>query len=144
MSNAPEKDDKAALEALEESLYDALEAADQQQVAEIIEGASNQDILRHASQMTADERDHLISIMTPEAAAELIEEAPSGLAVAMIKDLDSSVAAKIMEELVISPVFLIGLFWGGRIRTSEWRYQKPLPYHLATPQHRKNSSNHHS
>ena len=24
--------------------------------------------------------------------------------------------------------------WGGRIRTSEWRYQKPLPYHLATPQ----------
>ena len=23
--------------------------------------------------------------------------------------------------------------WGGRIRTSEWRYQKPLPYHLATP-----------
>ncbi len=25
-------------------------------------------------------------------------------------------------------------YWGGRIRTSEWRYQKPLPYHLATPQ----------
>lgn len=24
--------------------------------------------------------------------------------------------------------------WGGRIRTHEWRYQKPLPYHLATPQ----------
>ncbi len=25
--------------------------------------------------------------------------------------------------------------WGGRIRTSEWRNQNPLPYHLATPQH---------
>ena len=25
-------------------------------------------------------------------------------------------------------------FWGGRIRTYGWRYQKPLPYHLATPQ----------
>lgn len=24
--------------------------------------------------------------------------------------------------------------WGGWIRTSAWRYQKPLPYHLATPQ----------
>ncbi len=24
--------------------------------------------------------------------------------------------------------------WGARIRTWEWRYQKPLPYHLATPQ----------
>src|SRR3546814_5276387 len=25
--------------------------------------------------------------------------------------------------------------WGGRIRTCAWRYQKPLPYRLATPQH---------
>jgi hypothetical protein len=24
--------------------------------------------------------------------------------------------------------------WGGRVRTSEWRDQNPLPYHLATPQ----------
>lgn len=24
--------------------------------------------------------------------------------------------------------------WGGRIRTCEWRHQKPLPYRLATPQ----------
>ena len=23
--------------------------------------------------------------------------------------------------------------WGGRVRTSEWRDQNPLPYHLATP-----------
>lgn len=27
--------------------------------------------------------------------------------------------------------------WGARIRTWEWRYQKPLPYHLATPQLRR-------
>ena len=27
--------------------------------------------------------------------------------------------------------------WGGRIRTSEWRDQNPLPYHLATPQRLK-------
>jgi hypothetical protein len=25
--------------------------------------------------------------------------------------------------------------WGGRIRTCECRHQKPVPYHLATPQH---------
>ncbi len=25
-------------------------------------------------------------------------------------------------------------FWGGRIRTSEWRDQNPQPYRLATPQ----------
>ncbi len=27
----------------------------------------------------------------------------------------------------------IDLNWGGRIRTSEWRDQNPLPYRLATP-----------
>src|SRR5436305_9770091 len=27
-----------------------------------------------------------------------------------------------------------GFGWGGRIRTCECRYQKPVPYHLATPQ----------
>ncbi len=27
--------------------------------------------------------------------------------------------------------------WGGRVRTCEWRHQKPLPYHLATPQRRR-------
>ena len=25
--------------------------------------------------------------------------------------------------------------WDGRVRTSEWRNQNPLPYHLATSQH---------
>src|ERR1700689_4089938 len=30
--------------------------------------------------------------------------------------------------------------WGGRIRTSEWRDQNPLPYHLATPQLGKQAS----
>jgi hypothetical protein len=28
------------------------------------------------------------------------------------------------------------LGWGGRIRTSAWRNQNPLPYRLATPQRR--------
>ena len=29
----------------------------------------------------------------------------------------------------------LAIGWGGRIRTCECRYQKPVPYHLATPQH---------
>ncbi len=33
---------------------------------------------------------------------------------------------------MVSPVRPDG--WGARIRTWEWRYQKPLPYRLATPQ----------
>ncbi len=31
-------------------------------------------------------------------------------------------------------IIRFGIGWGGRIRTCVWRHQKPLPYHLATPQ----------
>lgn len=42
------------------------------------------------------------------------------------------------DKKIKSPVktrlyFKIG--WGGWIRTNECRHQKPMPYHLATPQH---------
>jgi hypothetical protein len=30
--------------------------------------------------------------------------------------------------------------WGGRIRTYGTRYQKPMPYHLATPQSKGGSN----
>ncbi len=53
-----------------------------------------------------------------------------------------AVNARITAELaVISSSLARDMFelqnvgWGARIRTWEWRYQKPLPYHLATPQH---------
>ena len=39
---------------------------------------------------------------------------------------------------MLKPIGETGLAgWGGRIRTSEWRNQNPLPYHLATPHHRR-------
>ena len=31
-------------------------------------------------------------------------------------------------------LLIMWFFWGGRIRTSECRLQRPMPYHLATPQ----------
>lgn len=80
-------------------LLEAVETEDKQQVTEIVESISNQEALRQASLMKAGERDQLISILEPEAAAELIEEAPAVLAVDMIEGVDVSVAAKIMEEL---------------------------------------------
>ena len=99
MSDIKKDEDSTLLDALEDALQEGVEAADKQQVAEIVESISSQEALRQYSLLDADERDQLISILTPEAAAELIEEAPAELAVTMIKNLDSSVAAKIMEEL---------------------------------------------
>ena len=35
----------------------------------------------------------------------------------------------------VTQTYIMSLFgWGGRIRTYGTRYQKPMPYHLATPQ----------
>jgi len=96
-NEAPGKD--PVQEPVEESLQVAIDAADEQQVTEIVEAMSSQEVLRHAAMMKADDRDQLITILAPETAAELIEEAPAELAAEMIKTLDTSVAAKIMEEL---------------------------------------------
>jgi magnesium transporter len=82
-----------------ESLQVAVEAADDRQVADIVESNTSQEVLRQASLMKAAEREQLISILPPEAAAELIEEAPAGMAAHMIEGLDTDVAAKIMQEL---------------------------------------------
>jgi magnesium transporter len=83
----------------EDSLQAALQASDDQHVAEIVDAISSQEALRQVSRMESDDRDGLMTMLAPEAAAELIEEAPSELAVTMIEGLDSAVAAKIMEEL---------------------------------------------
>ena len=40
----------------------------------------------------------------------------------------------IQVRRLLSLVYGVVVGWGGRIRTSEWRDQNPLPYHLATPQ----------
>ncbi len=72
MDNLPNEDDKEFLETLEDKLQAAVVSADEQQVAEIVESISSHEALRQASLMHADDRDQLISIMSPEAAAELI------------------------------------------------------------------------
>ena len=41
----------------------------------------------------------MVSLITPESAATLVEEAPENLAASLMEGLESSVAAKIMEEL---------------------------------------------
>jgi len=82
-----------------EKLETALESADESRVAQLVENMSSQETLRQMSLLHEDDRDQLLTMLTPEAAAELIEEAPAEMAVAMIEGLDSIVAARIMEEL---------------------------------------------
>jgi len=95
MSDTHKKENLTNLDSLEEAIV----AADERQVTEIVESISRQEALRQISLLRADERDQLTTILTPETAADLIEEAPAELAVAMIEGLKSSAAAKVMEEL---------------------------------------------
>jgi magnesium transporter len=99
MSNLPEKDKNETLDNPEDALQTALDSSDEQQLADVVETISSHEALRQVSLMETDDRDELMARLTPEAAAELIEEAPVELAVTMIEGLDSNVAAKIMEEL---------------------------------------------
>jgi len=85
--------------AIEEALEAALGAADGERLTEIVESVPAQDTLRHVSHLQSDERDRVVSLMSREAAASLVEEAPEELAVSLIEGLESPVAAKIMEEL---------------------------------------------
>jgi hypothetical protein len=47
----------------------------------------------------------------------------------MAKEVDASGSGKPR----VPPNGTREMFWGERIRTSEWRNQNPQPYHLATP-----------
>jgi magnesium transporter len=99
--NDPQKQQEETedLEQLDDALQNALDSADEGQLAEAIDSLTSQEALRQVSLMESDDRDELMTLLSPEAAAELIEEAPAELAVAMIEGLESGVAAKIMEEL---------------------------------------------
>ncbi len=99
MENKPNEDEKEFLDELEDNLHNAIDASDEKQVEEIVESISNQEALRQASRMNADDRDQMMTIISPESAADMLEEAPSGLAADMLENLDSNVAAKIMDEL---------------------------------------------
>lgn len=99
MSEKSAKDNSDSTENLEASLLEAVEASNQQQVADIVEAISSHEALRQVSLMGSEDRDLLLGMLSPETAAELVEEAPSELAVTLIEHLDSAVAAKIMEEL---------------------------------------------
>ena len=99
MTDQEKIEDTEDLEQLDDALQIALDADDESQLAEAVDSLSSHEALRQVSLMESADRDDLMTRLSPEAAAELIEEAPAELAVTMIESLESSVAAKIMEEL---------------------------------------------
>ena len=100
MKDAHDHSDDIALEEsnVKEALVEALERANGERLTEIVESIPIQDALRHVSHLHSEERDRVVSLITPEAAATLVEEAPENLAASLMEGLESSVAAKIMDR----------------------------------------------
>ena len=84
---------------IREAIGEALESADGGRLTEIVESIPTQDALRHVSHLDTEEREQVVSLITPEAAATLVEDAPENLAASLMEGLESPIAAKIMEEL---------------------------------------------
>ena len=51
-----------------------------------------------------------------------------------VRHIGDRLAVLTSANLLEGMGFFMFVGWGGRIRTYGTRYQKPMPYHLATPQ----------
>ena len=71
MTDQPKNRGDTLLDDLESVLHDAIEAADKEQVAELVEAIPSNEALRQVSMMEAGERDSFISLLEPETAAEI-------------------------------------------------------------------------
>ncbi|RLA03809.1 MAG: magnesium transporter, partial [Gammaproteobacteria bacterium] len=92
-------DDFIEIELNGELLQEIVVSGDKIRLTEIVESVPESNLLRHVMHLDDEERDQLISMLTPIQAAELIDDAPDNLAASLLDGLESKVAAKIMEEL---------------------------------------------
>ena len=68
--NESERDEKEFLETIEDNLHDALDASDEKQIEYIVDSISHQEALRQTSRLNADDRDQMMSLISPESAAD--------------------------------------------------------------------------
>ena len=85
--------------AIKDALHEALEDNDGLRLSRIMEDVGPQDALRHFSHLPESDRDRLVSIVDPKAAAALLEDAPSELAGQAFEDVEPERAAQIMQSL---------------------------------------------
>ncbi|HBG98818.1 MAG: magnesium transporter [Rhodobacteraceae bacterium] len=84
---------------VEEQIEQHLAAGDGAALTALLEPLPRSEALREVLNLSPDERDTLLSIVSTEFAAELIEEAPTELAGDLVARLDASRAATIVGEL---------------------------------------------
>lgn len=81
------------------ALRDGLEEGDGGALTALLDPLPYAEALRELLDLEPEERDRVLSLVAPELAAELIEEAPHELGAEMIERLEASRAAQILDEL---------------------------------------------
>ena len=99
MNDTPRNDDDETFDAAEEALHEAVAAADQDRVNELIGGLPAHEALRQTTLMEAEEREQLIALLAPEETAELVAEAPVQLAASIVSELETDLATRVLENL---------------------------------------------
>lgn len=82
-----------------EILSEITARADLNELQQFLEEQSPSDIARAISRLGADEQNSLLTLLSPEDAAGIIEEIPSAQAVSLIEQLPADEAATIVKEL---------------------------------------------
>ncbi len=80
------------------SLSEEIAAGDGLRCKACIEGADRLDAVRELTRLTDDEREKLLALLTPEDAAEVIEQIPDVQAIDAMEGLEPETAARILEE----------------------------------------------
>jgi len=89
-------------ESIKIELPDLIQAIDDQNaglVTDLVDCQSVADSLHHLSILGSEHRGQMFALLSPESAAEIIEQAPDSMAVSLIENLETPVAARIVEEL---------------------------------------------
>ncbi|NOC93841.1 magnesium transporter [Ruegeria sp. HKCCD6604] len=84
---------------LEAQLQQALAERDGAELAKLLDPLPLSDALRELLNLPVEQRSAALSLLSPELAAELVEEAPNAMAVDLVERMESEQAAEVIEEL---------------------------------------------
>jgi len=99
MSNTEAETPPETDRTVEEQMLEHLAGGDGKALTELLDPLPRSEALRKVLNLSPTERDTLLSIVSAEFAAELVEEAPTELAGDMIERLEAPRAAEIIDEL---------------------------------------------
>ena len=88
----------------ERELHDLVEAGESEAIEQWVDDASGGETARIVCRLAEDDREKLLSITSPEIAAEVVERLPESIAVDALEHIDPACAADIMHELPTADV----------------------------------------